>query len=48
MRIEHERFGVGTIVGTEGEGDSAKVRVSFDQAGEKNLLVKFAKFHELK
>ena len=46
-RISHERFGTGTIVGTEGEGDSAKVRVNFDQAGVKNLLVKFAKFHEI-
>lgn len=43
MRINHERFGKGTVVGTEGTGDNAKVRVQFDQAGIKNLLVKFAK-----
>lgn len=43
MRISHDRFGAGTIVGTEGSGDSAKVRVQFDEAGVKNLLVKFAK-----
>lgn len=46
-RISHDRFGMGTVVGTEGQGDSAKVRVSFDEAGVKNLLVKFAKFRVL-
>lgn len=43
-RINHERFGMGRIVGMEGTGDSAKIRVEFEQAGVKNLLVKFAKF----
>ncbi len=43
-RLVHERFGIGTLVGCEGSGDSAKVRVRFDTAGEKNLLVKFARF----
>lgn len=47
-RINHERFGLGTIIGTEGSGDSAKVRVQFDEAGVKNLLVKFARFTILK
>lgn len=43
-RINHERFGMGRIVGMDGTGDNAKIRVEFDQAGVKNLLVKFAKF----
>lgn len=43
-RIDHERFGPGTVVDSEGTGDSAKIKVRFDQAGTKNLLVKFAKF----
>lgn len=43
-RIQHERFGSGTIVGIEGIGDSQKIRVQFDLVGIKNLLVKFAKF----
>lgn len=43
MRISHERFGAGVIVGTEGSGDSAKVRVDFGRGGVKNLLVKYAK-----
>lgn len=43
-RINHERFGMGTLTGTEGAGDSAAIRVDFDQAGTKKLLVKFARF----
>ncbi len=42
--IEHERFGIGTILSVEGSGQNQKIRVRFDNAGEKNLLVKFAKF----
>lgn len=43
-RIKHERFGLGTITGTEGKGNSAKIRVEFEEAGVKNLLIKFARF----
>ncbi len=44
-RIVHDRFGEGTVVGMEGKGDSAKIRVDFGMpVGAKNLLVKFAKF----
>lgn len=43
-RINHERFGKGTITEIEGQGSNAKIRVDFDEAGVKNLLVKFAKF----
>ncbi len=43
-RLLHDRFGAGVVTGCEGSGDSAKVRVRFAAAGEKNLLVKFARF----
>ena len=43
MRVAHERFGKGTIEALEGTGDSAKARVNFDNAGCKNLLLKFAR-----
>ncbi len=46
-RIEHERFGKGTIKGCEGSGENLKICVAFDMAGTKNLLVKFAKFRVL-
>lgn len=42
-RVAHARFGEGKIISVEGNGDSAKVKVNFDQVGVKNLLVKFAK-----
>ena len=47
MRVHHDRFGNGTIVGTEGNNENAKVKVEFDTAGTKNLLVKFAKLRHI-
>ena len=44
MRIRHERFGSGRIEQLEGSGENAKATVVFDQAGTKQLLLKFAKF----
>lgn len=43
-RIEHNRFGQGTVRAIEGSGPGTKALVSFDSAGDKNLLLKFAKF----
>ena len=43
-RIEHMRFGVGTVVRIEGTGENAKATVEFTNAGTKQLLLKFAKF----
>lgn len=42
--IEHERFGRGEVVRLEGSGDNCKATVRFDNAGEKQLLLKFARF----
>ena len=44
QRIEHERFGMGEIVKVEGSGDNLKATVHFRNAGEKQLLLKFARF----
>lgn len=44
QQIEHERFGVGEIVKVEGTGDNCKATVRFRNAGEKQLLLKFARF----
>ena len=44
QRIEHERFGMGEIVKVEGSGDNLKATVRFRNAGEKQLLLKFARF----
>ncbi len=41
-RIDHKRFGSGTILSIEGSGDNEKAIVNFDQVGSKQLLLKFA------
>jgi DNA helicase-2/ATP-dependent DNA helicase PcrA len=42
-RVLHERFGEGEVIELEGTGGNAKVTVKFKNAGEKKLLLKFAK-----
>lgn len=42
--IEHERFGIGEVLSLEGSGDMAKAKVKFRNLGEKQLLLKYAKF----
>lgn len=46
--IEHERFGIGSVLSVEGSGDSAKARIKFLNVGEKTLLLKFARYKILK
>ena len=43
-QIEHQRFGIGTVVKIEGSGENTKATVAFRNAGTKQLLLKFAKF----
>ena len=42
--IEHQRFGVGTVMKVEGSGENVKATVEFKNAGTKQLLLKFAKY----
>lgn len=42
--IEHERFGIGKVIRLEGSGENMKATVQFENAGVKQLLVKFARF----
>lgn len=42
--IEHERFGLGEVIKVEGTGENCKATVRFRNAGEKQLLLKFARF----
>ena len=42
--IEHERFGVGTVIRVEGTGENTKATVQFRHAGTKQLLLKFARY----
>ena len=43
-RIEHQRFGIGTVIKIEGTGENTKATVEFKNTGTKQLLLKFAKF----
>ena len=42
--IEHQRFGVGTVLKIEGTGENTKATVAFKNTGTKQLLLKFARF----
>lgn len=46
--IEHERFGVGEVIVVVGTGENTKATVRFKNAGEKNLLLKFARYKIIK
>ena len=45
--IEHERFGIGEVLRVEGVGENTKAHIRFKNAGEKQLLLKFARFRVL-
>ncbi len=45
MKIEHQRFGIGTVVKMEGKGENCKATVHFANSGTKQLLLKFAKYN---
>ena len=43
QRVEHDRFGYGTILSFDGDGAGLKAVVRFDDGSTKTLLLKFAK-----
>ena len=43
MQVEHANFGQGQVIKVEGEGSSKKAVISFNDFGEKQILLKFAK-----
>ena len=47
IRVSHKKFGEGTIVKTEPEGDDLKVDINFDKVGHKRLMAKFARLEIL-
>jgi DNA helicase-2/ATP-dependent DNA helicase PcrA len=47
MEVFHERFGRGKVVVIEGTGQNRKATVNFKTAGEKQLLLRFAKLKVL-
>jgi len=47
QRVRHSKYGEGTIVMREGEGDEAKLTVLFPQHGLKKLMEKFANLQKV-
>ena len=43
MKVQHEKFGIGKVLGVEGVGGSKKAIVFFDGVGQKQLMLRFAK-----
>jgi len=43
IRIEHARFGQGTVIQVEGKGQDKKATIEFDSAGKKLLVLRFAR-----
>ncbi|MCU0869069.1 MAG: UvrD-helicase domain-containing protein [Burkholderiales bacterium] len=43
QNVEHAKFGPGVVVAAQGSGSDARVRVNFRNAGEKELLLAYAK-----
>ena len=46
-RVQHEKFGVGTLLKSEGTGEDTKVTVLFADHGKKKLLLKYANLRQL-
>jgi DNA helicase-2/ATP-dependent DNA helicase PcrA len=42
MTVEHPKYGTGTVVRREGDGDNAKITVNFPRYGLKKLVEKYA------
>ena len=43
MKVSHAKFGIGKVVAIEGSADSRKATVFFENVGQKQLVLKFAK-----
>ncbi|PVZ63896.1 DNA helicase II [Pelagibaculum spongiae] len=46
-RVAHKKFGEGTVINIEGDGPSARIQVNFDDAGDKWLVLSYAKLETL-
>ena len=46
-RVSHDTFGLGTVVGTAGEGDKSEATINFGQYGDKRLLLRYAPVEKL-
>ena len=47
QRVSHKKFGEGTVLNCEGDGDNARIQVNFDQFGAKWLVTTYAKLEKI-
>jgi DNA helicase-2/ATP-dependent DNA helicase PcrA len=47
QRVVHKKFGQGTVLQFEGQGESARVQVNFDDEGSKWLVLQYAKLEQV-
>jgi DNA helicase II / ATP-dependent DNA helicase PcrA len=48
VQVEHQKFGTGKVINVEGKGPNKKVTVFFQNVGQKQLLLQFAKLRVVK
>jgi DNA helicase-2/ATP-dependent DNA helicase PcrA len=46
-RVNHDAFGLGTVVATSGSGEHSQATVDFGAAGLKTLLLRYAPVEKL-
>jgi ATP-dependent DNA helicase UvrD/PcrA len=46
-KVRHPKYGVGTVLGSEGEGEDTKLTVSFPGYGQKKLVERFASLEKV-
>jgi DNA helicase-2/ATP-dependent DNA helicase PcrA len=46
-RVNHDKFGLGTVVSTDGYGDSAEAKIDFGSLGVKHLVLRYAPLEKL-
>jgi DNA helicase-2/ATP-dependent DNA helicase PcrA len=46
-RVNHDSFGLGTVIATSGVGDNAQAKVDFGGAGEKTFVLRYAPIEKL-
>lgn len=46
-RVLHDKFGMGTVIGVQGQGDKSEATIDFKSAGEKRLLLRYAPVEKL-
>jgi DNA helicase-2/ATP-dependent DNA helicase PcrA len=46
-QVNHDKFGLGTVVSTDGYGDSAEAKIDFGSLGVKHLVLRYAPLEKL-